>query len=150
MTAPQKDKHELFVLFLFLRTPRLACDTSHGAFLRNSDSVRLTASKERRKRTAFADIERSGHSKQSKRDSVEPKAKCAARIVWRRRFTLANNIRPFRYYARFARYKSRQTASKERCKRTAFAEIVRSGHSKQIDTQCQCNARGTSAPICFA
>jgi len=28
--------------------------------------------------------------------------------------------------------KSRQTASKENCKRTAFAEIVRSGHSKQI------------------
>lgn len=76
-----KRKHELFVLFLFLRTPRLACDTSHGAFLRNSDSVRLTASKERRKRKAFADIKRSGHSKQSKRDSVEPKAKCAARIV---------------------------------------------------------------------
>ena len=39
------------------------------------------ASEERRKRRAFADIERSGHSKQSKRDSVEPKAKCIARIV---------------------------------------------------------------------
>ena len=77
----KKKARTLFVFFLFLRTPRLACDTSHGAFLRNSDSVRLTASKERRKRKAFADIERSGHSKQSKRDSVEPKAKCAARIV---------------------------------------------------------------------
>ena len=41
-------------------------------------------------------------------------------------------------------------ASKERRKRNAFAEIVRSGHSKQ-DTQCPaCYARWCDSTVCLA
>ena len=61
----QREKRtKRFVFFFVCASSRLACNSLHGAFMRNSDSVRLTASKERRKRKAFADIKRSGHSKQ--------------------------------------------------------------------------------------
>ena len=36
---------------------------------------------------------------------------------------------------------TRLTASEERRKRKAFADIERGGHSKQIDTKCPCKAR---------
>ena len=39
------------------------------------------------------------------------------------------------------------TASKERSKRKAFADIERSGHSKTKNTQCPCRARSAQAQL---
>ena len=89
----------LGVVFLYtavtdLRQCRLHCRQTLFA---TCPAMQLTASEDRRKRKAFADIKRSGHSKQIQHAvSVQSTVVRQAQFVLRRRFTVANK------FARFA------------------------------------------------
>ena len=80
-------------LFIALTTDLRQCCCIVGKLCLQPAFLQLTASEDRRKRKAFADIERSGHSKQIKHVvSVQSTVVRQAQFVLRRRFTVANKF----------------------------------------------------------
>ena len=105
----------LYTTVTDLRQCRLHCRQTLFA---TCPAMQLTASEDRRKRKAFADIERSGHSKQ-----IYTQCPCKARLCDKHKFVLR-------------RPQAKIDASAKHLRTSSAADIA-----NKYNTQCPCKAR---------